>query len=210
MHRLRPSDVAPRLSAGLILAGAVGGCSGSQSALNPKSADAWAIGLQWWAMLGVGTVILVGVVVLLLIAAWRGRSRRARLSDNRAWLMVVSGGIVLPAFVIVGLVVSGLYIGGGADARVTEPDLTIEISGRRWWWEATYLDDAGEPVATTANEIHIPVDRKVRFLLRSDNVIHSFWVPNLQGKTDLVPGIVNETWLRPTETGVYRGQCAEF
>ncbi|MEX2644086.1 MAG: cytochrome c oxidase subunit II [Acetobacterales bacterium] len=212
MHRLRLSAAAPRFFAGLVPAAALGGCSGSQSALNPKSADAWSIGVQWWAMLGVGTIILIGVTVLLLIAAWRGRGRRERagLSDTQAWLMVIFGGIVLPAFVIVGLVVSGLYIGSGADAGVTEPDLTIEVSGRRWWWEATYLDAAGDPVATTANEIHIPVDRRVRFLLRSDNVIHSFWVPNLQGKTDLVPGVVNETWLRAGETGVYRGQCAEF
>lgn len=182
-----------------------------QSAVDPKSPDAALVADLWWVMLIGGTAILLLVTTLLIVAILRARSDGdARgLSRTQAWAFVVSGGILLPAAVIFGLVLSGVYIGRDMATRQSG-DLTIEVLGQRWWWEFRYLDEGGRTVAVTANEAHIPTGREVRFLLKSNNVIHSFWVPNLQGKTDLIPGRVNETWLMVPEPGVYRGQCAEF
>ena len=88
--------------------------------------------------------------------------------------------------------------------------VTLEVIGHQWWWELRYHD--GDPAQdfATANEIHIPVGQAVRVVLRSADVIHSFWIPQLAGKTDLIPGQINETWLHADREGVYRGQCGEF
>ena len=88
--------------------------------------------------------------------------------------------------------------------------VSIEITGHQWWWEVRYLAAQPDKWFTTANEIHIPVGETVRIVLRSTDVIHSFWVPNLSGKKDLIPGQDNYLWLAADRPGTYRGQCAEF
>jgi cytochrome c oxidase subunit 2 len=88
--------------------------------------------------------------------------------------------------------------------------LTIEVTGHQWWWEGTYSDPSVRGRFTTANEFHIPVGQPVLFVLNADDVIHSFWVPNLAGKKDLVPGRTQSWWFQADTPGVYRGQCAEF
>ena len=88
--------------------------------------------------------------------------------------------------------------------------ITIEVTGRQWWWEVRYTDVDASNIFTTANEIHIPVGIPVMFTLHGGDVIHSFWVPNLAGKKDLIPGKVNTIWLQADKPGVYRGQCAEY
>ncbi len=199
------------VGAGLLLK-ILSGCSGRQAVIDPQSADAGLVALLWWAMLAVGSLILLAVLVLLAVAVLRARRRpgEAPLSPRRAWLLVFGGGLALPIVVIFGLVLSGSHVGSQIAARRGAPAVTVDIIGQRWWWEVSYRDDNGETIATTANEIHVPVGQPVRFRLRSDNVIHSFWVPNLQGKIDLVPGRVNEVWLTAEHAGVYRGQCAEY
>ena len=97
-----------------------------------------------------------------------------------------------------------------ASRAPSAPALTIDVTGRQWWWEAQYHDSLPEHVFTTANELHIPVGRPVRVRLRAGDVIHSFWVPELAGKTDLIPGQVNEMWLEASRAGRFRGQCAEY
>jgi cytochrome c oxidase subunit 2 len=87
-----------------------------------------------------------------------------------------------------------------------DPTLTVEVTGHDWWWEVRYPDRH----VTTANEIHILVGQPVRLVLRSADVIHSFWVPQLAAKTDLIPGKTNVTWLQARVAGTYRGQCAEY
>jgi cytochrome c oxidase subunit 2 len=94
-------------------------------------------------------------------------------------------------------------------ASDTKP-LTIDVTGQQWWWQVKYENDISSQIVTTANEIHIPVGRPVLFKLRSNDVIHSFWVPNLHGKTDLIPGHLSATSIRADRAGTYRGQCAEF
>jgi cytochrome c oxidase subunit 2 len=89
------------------------------------------------------------------------------------------------------------------------PAHRIEITGHQWWWRVSYLLPGGESVAS-ANEIRIPVGREIEFTLRAGDVIHSFWIPNLAGKVDMVPGRSNVLRLRASQAGIYRGQCAEF
>ncbi len=93
----------------------------------------------------------------------------------------------------------------GADA------LEITVVGHQWWWEFEYPDaDGNGKYITTANELKVPVDRAVRVNLRSDDVIHSFWIPKLAGKIDMVPTRENYMWFQADETGTFYGQCAEF
>jgi cytochrome c oxidase subunit 2 len=91
-----------------------------------------------------------------------------------------------------------------------QPVITLEVTGYQWWWKVRYLSDDPSRTFTTANEIHIPVGQPVEIRLNTVDVIHSFWVPSLGGKIDLIPGQTNVTWLEANEPGVYRGQCAEY
>jgi cytochrome c oxidase subunit II len=88
--------------------------------------------------------------------------------------------------------------------------LTIEVTGSQWWWKVRYLDNDPSHVFTTANEIHIPTGRPVRVKLIGADVIHAFWVPQLTGKMQTIPGQINETWLEAHEPGRYRGQCTQY
>ena len=88
--------------------------------------------------------------------------------------------------------------------------LVIEITGGQWWWKARYLNDDPSKILTTADEFHIPVGRPIRIKLIGADVIHSFWVPALAGKTDTIPGQTNETWLQADKPGRYRGQCTQY
>jgi cytochrome c oxidase subunit 2 len=90
------------------------------------------------------------------------------------------------------------------------PDLIVRVVGHRWWWEIKYLTQPPSDEVVTANELHIPTGRRVRLELASADVIHSLWVPNLQGKMDLVPGRTSLMWLEADRPGISRGQCAEY
>lgn len=187
-----------------------------QSALDPASGDAALVADLWWWMLVVSAVVGVVVLILLAVGLWRGRGRGreggrpSTPSARLAWLMIVGGGLVTPLVASLAVVIASVRIGDTITSRPGAPAATIDVIGRLWWWEVVYRDASGEPIATTANEIHVPVGAPVRLRLMSDNVIHSFWVPNLQGKADVMPGQVNEAWLEAERPGVYRGQCAEF
>lgn len=187
-------------------------CSGSQSALDPRGPHAGLIADMWWPMLVVATLVTVLVLALLLVAIYRGGGRREErpLHARQSWWLVVAGGVILPVVVAVPFVLASFSIGNTVGSKAPMNAITIEVIGRLWWWEVHYQDKSGERIATVANEIHIPVGQPVRFLLTSDNVIHSFWVPNLHGKTDMIPGLLNETWTQADQAGVYRGQCSEY
>ena len=88
--------------------------------------------------------------------------------------------------------------------------ISIAITGHQWWWEVQYEDAVPSRRVLTANEIHIPTNRPVVLKVTSRDVIHSFWVPNLQGKRDLIPGYTTALWMQASRAGVFRGQCAEF
>lgn len=197
---------------GLPLISLLSACSGVQSSLDPAGAAAQLIADLWWPMLIVASLVTVLVLVLLLIGVFRAFKHRSAhpLSARQSRNLVIAGGIILPLSVTIPFALSSFSIGRTLYAPLPDDALTIEVVGKRWWWEVHYLDQNGDRVATTANELHVPVGEPIKLLLKSDNVIHSFWVPNIQGKTDMMPGRVNVTSLVADEPGVYRGQCAEY
>ncbi|HEY7017780.1 MAG TPA: cytochrome c oxidase subunit II [Gaiellaceae bacterium] len=189
------------------------GCGNNQNALAPKSHQARDIAsLFWWMM--VGAWIGLAVVVALLLLSWK-RARRRADSDTSAkpgertgWYVVVGAGIVAPIVLLVTLfAISDLFVIRTTQApAASSTRLTVLVVGHQWWWEVRY---PGRGVVT-ANEIHIPVRTPVRVDVRTDDVIHSFWVPQLNRKIDTLPGKTNAIELYADAVGRYRGQCAEF
>jgi cytochrome c oxidase subunit II len=123
------------------------------------------------------------------------------------WVLIA--GVVIPTIILTGTFLYTLGVLGELSAQ-EEPDLTIQVVGWQWWWEVRYLDEAGRVLFETANEIHIPAGQRVAIQLEAADVIHSFWVPQLAGKLDMIPGKTTQLWLEADEPGVYRGQCAEY
>jgi cytochrome c oxidase subunit 2 len=186
---------------------ALASCSPVQSALDTAGPHAAAIGKIGWVMYIGGGLIFLLVMALLIAAMVVPSRRRGWLADRR---VIVAGGIAFPVIVLSALLVYGLYIARVLVANPEEPALTIEVIGERWWWRVHYLNEAGEVEFVTANEIRIPVGQPVRFVLKTQDVIHSFWVPSLAGKLDMIPGRVNSYTFSAEKPGVYRGQCAEY
>ncbi|HWA91414.1 MAG TPA: cytochrome c oxidase subunit II [Rhizomicrobium sp.] len=170
--------------------------------------------------LTIGTVAIslavIGIVALLLIVGLR-RARTAPAPGSRLEVMRDEGGLSwlwigvgLSSLVLLFSIVWTVAVLAEIASPSEKPALTVEITARQWWWQVRYLNDDPSRIFATANEIHIPVGRPVRFKLVGGDVIHSFWVPGLGGKTDLIPGQTNETWLEAREPGTYRGQCTEY
>jgi cytochrome c oxidase subunit 2 len=160
-----------------------------------------------WLLFGFGTAVLA-MVILAAIAAMHGSSPlRAMLASER---MVVWAGVFFPAVALTGLLGYGVWLTRASIANPSdEGALSIVVTGEQWWWRVAYQQLPGELIAA-ANEIRIPVGRPIAFELRSADVIHSFWVPNLAGKVDMIPGRTTFLRLRADRAGVFRGQCAEF
>lgn len=190
----------------------VSGCSGIQSALDPRGPQAARIAAEWWLLFWVSTAVFVAVAGLLLYAVFR--ARRGELTDvaevEGGGRGIVIGGTVLTVLILFVLLINSVSTGRAISTFPEGNPLTIEVIGYMWWWEVRYLDEDPSQIVTTANEIHIPVGQPVVVHLISRDVIHSFWVPNLHGKIDLVPGQENRLWLQADEPGIFRGQCAEF
>jgi cytochrome c oxidase subunit 2 len=188
------------------------GCSGNQSVLNPQGGPAIHIEHLILGIVTVCTVIWVLVVVLLGWALLRNRrqiTRERGREFNRRLKMSVAVAVGATVVIIAGLTVASLY----ATRTIGLPEstaLTITVRGQQWWWQVIYSDSDARLTFQTANEIHIPVGEDVKLQLESADVVHSFWVPSLAGKQDLVPGRTNILLLRAERPGVYRGQCAEF
>ena len=182
------------------------GCSGIQSTLAPSGREAARIaGLFWW-MTGGALLVWIGVVAL---AYYYVRHASGTRNPRRDRLLIVGGGVVLPAITLTILLIFGLAMIPGAVERAPEGSLQIAVTGEQWWWRVRYSRPDGQPVVL-ANEIRLPVGEPVQFRLDSDNVIHSFWIPSLAGKMDMIPGRVTYLTVRPTATGIFRGQCAEY
>ncbi len=179
------------------------------SALDARGPASAQIGGLWWLMLGLGVIIFVLVVVLMLLAiARRQRSTvdtppEGNGDTGRSW--IIWGGIVMPLIVLAVLFIFTLRTLSGI-TNLGDPPLTIQVVGRQWWWEVNYPQQG----IATANELHIPVGVPVQILLESGDVIHSFWVPQLDGKMDAIPARTNTLTIQADQPGVYRGQCAEF
>jgi cytochrome c oxidase subunit II len=180
-----------------------GGADHSQSALHPAGSAAERIAWLWWFMFIVLAAVFVIVMALLFVAVFRPRTAEREPPPLGNKFIIVSA-IVLPSFVLVVLLI--FSIRASLDLRAPAEGFPIRVIGHQWWWEVQYYEHG----FTTANEIHIPVGQPVIFELTSMDVIHSFWVPNLGGKMDLVPGHTNRLSLHAVRPGVFRGQCAEF
>lgn len=187
-----------------------GGCASPQNVLDPRGPAAARIESLWWAFFVMGVVVSVVVAALLVFASVQGhrraRSGHGRELDGRA-LVWIGGGVITP-LVIFGFSIYSYRVSAEVYPPVEdEPGaLTVEVTGHQYWWEVRYPEQG----IITANEVRIPVGRPVHFRVTGRDVIHSFWVPQLQGKIDMIPG--QETRLRVVadEPGQYRGQCAEF
>jgi cytochrome c oxidase subunit II len=179
------------------------GCSGSQSALTPAGRDAEEIDVLVRIM-SVGTLLIWLAVVAIAVYTIRvGESHSQRAAN----LLILGGGVAAPTVVLGALIAYGMPLvptvlavpGGGPSIRVT---------AKQWWWRFEYDTPAGR--VETANELRLPVGERVRVELGSPDVIHSFWVPSLAGKMDMIPGRVTRLALEPTRTGTFRGTCAEY
>jgi cytochrome c oxidase subunit 2 len=173
--------------------------------MNPAGPGARTIALLWWVMFGVATFVILLIGGLVLTSILRRRAPDPRADPPWARGLIYGGGVVFPLIVLTALWVLVLHdIGALSDPG--NQRLTIDVIGHRWWWEVRYPQQG----IATANDIHIPVSQPVEIRLTTADVLHSFWVPQLTGKTDMIAGRVNHMTVQASRAGVYRGQCAEF
>jgi len=159
-----------------------------------------------WVLIGGATLIFIGVCVAMWVALYGSDELRARLGGER---VVKWFGLILPAAVLLLLLAWGLTMMRGL-TTIQGDELRMRVSGNIYWWRVSYLDAAGRELHADANELHIPVGRPVVVDMVSEDVIHSFWVPKLGGKMDMIPGRTNRLKLQADKAGSYGGQCAEF
>jgi cytochrome c oxidase subunit 2 len=155
---------------------------------------------------GGSAIFIIVMIAIALAVAGPGFLRRPL--GTRA--MIIGGGVAFPIVVLTALLTWGFTIVRDLRAEATAPAIHLEISGEQWWWRVRYLDATGKLLFSTANEIHLPAGRIAKLSLVSPDVIHSFWVPALAGKLDMIPGRTNTLTLRAETPGIYRGQCAEY
>lgn len=175
--------------------------------LDPAGPFAGPIEVVSWVLFIMGGVVLTVVLIALGVALFGPREWRRRVGGERiVWI----GGLAFPIVVLTGLLIYGLNVTARVAAEPKPGEMRVRVTGEMWWWRVAYLDDQGREVIQDANEVHIPVGQPVVFELESADVIHSFWVPRLGGKTDMIPGRRNFMRLQADEAGVFGGQCAEY
>ncbi|HCO03451.1 MAG TPA: cytochrome c oxidase subunit II [Actinobacteria bacterium] len=205
---LRPT----RLAAFALLAVLVfTGCAGAPSTLDPHGPGASRVAGLWWFLFIVSAVVCVVFIALVVFGAMR-RQKNREIPEHDAstprWArnLVIGGGVVFPVLILSVLWVMTLHDMAALSAPTRPARLTVQVEGYQWWWRVSY---PGQGIVT-ANEIHVPTGQPVRVVLTTNDVNHSFWVPQLVGKTDLIAGRTTSLWLQADNAGVYRGQCAEY
>ncbi len=182
----------------------LGGCNTHQSTLSPFGADAADIRHLFLIMLAGAVLIAVGVALLMRHAV---RAPEGDLTHHKGMRVVLWLGGIVPTVVLLGLLVYSLpYM---KPRPIGPADLAIAVEGEQFWWRVTYRPPGGAAIES-ANEVRIPVGRTVAFRLTAADVVHSFWIPGLGGKMDMIPGRTNTLVVRADKAGRYRGQCAEF
>jgi cytochrome c oxidase subunit 2 len=175
---------------------------------------AW-IGRLWWISLWLCVAVFIGVMGALCWALWRSHRAAAAGDDaparkDRALRILVGSATLLSSVLLVGLLEVSVLT-DRALARLPGKDaVAIHVIAHQWWWEMVYEDPRADHVFSTANELVIPVGRPIVVRLEADDVIHSFWVPNLHGKKDLIPGRTSTIEFRADRPGRFVGRCAEF
>ncbi|MFC5511474.1 c-type cytochrome [Massilia jejuensis] len=175
-----------------------------QSALHPAGPDAAIIAQLSWVLFGGGAVIFVAVMALMALSL----RPAARPVSTRWW--IAGAGIAFPSAVLTALLVWSTWRSAELTPQTSRGAMSIGVTAKMWWWEVRYHDPASGREVVSANEIRIPAGRPVYLGLTSQDVIHSLWVPALNGKMDMVPGRVSGLTLHADKPGVYRGQCAEY
>lgn len=185
---------------------AVAGCGGESNALDPAGRGAHRVASLWWLLLPLAAVAVAVVVLLVLVAVLRRRDDVSPRWTRHAFVGIAGIAVPVVVLVMVFVVVLGTMRDLTADAAA--PGGVVQVIGRQWFWEVRYPGTG----AVEANEIHVPVGRRVRLEVTApvDDVIHSLWVPRLDRKIDLIPGRTNVIDIQADEAGTYRGQCAEF
>ncbi|MGH7620848.1 MAG: cytochrome c oxidase subunit II [Gemmatimonadaceae bacterium] len=194
----------------LLLAAAA--CAPSPSPMLPASEPASHIATLGWWLIAVATLVFLVVVYMLLVPlrARRQRIDHADVEPPHNEGMILIAGALVPAIILVGVYLGTLQTLSATAAPPARPKYMISVIGHQWWWELHYSSaDSGARI-TTANELHIPVGQPVALRVSSNDVAHSFWVPQLQGKIDAIPGQTNTFWIRADKAGTYKGTCAEF
>jgi cytochrome c oxidase subunit 2 len=223
---IRMSVVGAALALGVVIAAPAGAQPASAVPQNVPSggapmnymASSGAVGdaitpLVWGlVVLSIVVVVIMGVLVILAVTRHWGRSHRGlppveRPARGIGWIYWGVGLSLIPLLGFTGWTVATMAAIGKPPR---EPPFTVTVAAEQWWWKLTYDDGTASRTFTTANEVHVPVGVPVHFEITSDDVIHSFWIPALGGKTDAIPGRVNETWLQADKPGIYRGQCVEY
>jgi cytochrome c oxidase subunit 2 len=155
------------------------------------------------------SAIWVGVVALMVHSFRAGRRPHPREASHT---LIIWGGVVFPTVTLLLLLGYALWLMPNIRpwAEADGGGVRIEVTGEQYWWRIRYLDDQGKLLFETANELILPLDKPTTFSLLARDVIHSFWIPALGGKMDMIPGRRNQLTLTPTRPGIYRGPCAEF
>lgn len=180
-------------------------CEGPQSALDPKAGAARTLADLFWVMTIGAAAVWAFVAFVTVFVIIRSRAHRERWGNGLVW----GGGVILPIAVLTVLLPYAFMVMVEVRAEPEPGTMQVHVTGHTWWWEVAY-DAPGVGKVVSANELRIPVDTPVEVILTSDDVIHSFWVPALGGKMDLIPGRENRIVIEADTAGTYRGQCAEY
>lgn len=186
-----------------------------QSVLSPAGAHASSIHRLWLLMLWTTSAVFITVLVFVAVAVLRGVRHAAAGEHNttvsdRSLSRTVAGATALTVAILLVLLVASVWTGRSVASLRAESAVSIAVTGHQWWWEFEYEDAVPSRRVRTANELHLPTRRPIVLKVTSRDVIHSFWLPNLQGKRDLIPGYTTALWMDVDRPGVFRGQCAEF
>ncbi|HEX4748178.1 MAG TPA: cytochrome c oxidase subunit II [Bryobacteraceae bacterium] len=216
MMRLLPRFTCLALS--LLLSACI---TNKQSAIDPAGAQADRISTLWWSFFWLlGTIFIIVMIMTVLTLTRRRRgfeqeplAQRHKASDETEHRLrrTITACTITSIVILFVLIFASVGTGrSNAEFHTAPNQLTIQVTGTQWWWQIQYMNSDATRNLATANEIHIPVGRPVHIVGVSNDVIHSFWVPNLNGKRDLIPSRVTDEWIEADHPGAFRGQCAEF
>jgi cytochrome c oxidase subunit II len=175
--------------------------------LDPAGSNATSIANLAWVLIAVVTVVFLTVCVGLGVALFGRETWRRFLTRNST---IIIAGFAVPVVVLTVLLAYSLMLTRELSSTESPTPMRVQITGEMWWWRVDYFDKDGNVTLRDANELHIPVGQSVKLELVSADVIHSFWVPQLGGKADMIPGRRNILFLSADRPGVFNGQCAEF
>jgi cytochrome c oxidase subunit II len=191
---------------------------GGHNILHPAAPQASQIDWLYWTIFW----ILLAVYVLMIAGFSRTAIKNRMVATQPLPLMekdeagdkratwAVGSAIVVTVIALFVILVMSVVTGKKAAGLTSKNPVTIQLTGHQWWWEVTYPNTQADQTVTTANEIHLPIHTPIVLLTNSNDVIHSFWPPNITGKRDLLPGYSTAVWFQIDKPGTYRGQCAEF